>query len=381
MGGYCKMGLSNLWQPNLRCAPAALLSRRVCWRWRQAHWCSRTRAPRTRRSPCFIAAPHSMLTRVVRPRGLIERNITAVAQGRRTKEEVLAEAVQCFRADYLVAAQKQGALRPAVPAPGRRRGFPHPPLSCQALTVLAPCIFCACSAAEPLTVLAPCIFCACSAARYKCWQRCACTGLQAPLGGVSATPRPAAGIMEAEVAQFFPRAAGGGGGGDAELPPGGQPLGPCPRCGLPLLLCRRDGETAFVACSSAVCQTRVYLPRGTLAAEVAEAACGACRHGAVRMLALRCAAPSPARWPTRRRLASELAACWLCMGAYGQGVYDVSMARCARSEARQTQDTQTDVRSSVMCAQAGPCFCRLCDMVMPPAGFGRRCCRSGTMLP
>jgi len=117
VGGYCKMGLSNLWQPNLRRAPAALLSRRVCWRWRQAHWCSRTRAPRTRRSPCFIAAPHSMLTRVVRPRGLIERNITAVAQGRRTKEEVLAEAVQCFRADYLVAAQKQGAPRPAVPRP------------------------------------------------------------------------------------------------------------------------------------------------------------------------------------------------------------------------------------------------------------------------
>jgi len=53
----------------------------------------------------------------VRPRGLIERNITAVAQGRRTKEEVLAEAVQCFRADYLVAAQKQGAPRPAVPRP------------------------------------------------------------------------------------------------------------------------------------------------------------------------------------------------------------------------------------------------------------------------
>ena len=41
-------------------------------------------------------------------RGLIERNITAVAQGRRTKEEVLLEAVQCFRADFMIAAQKQG---------------------------------------------------------------------------------------------------------------------------------------------------------------------------------------------------------------------------------------------------------------------------------
>ena len=41
-------------------------------------------------------------------RGLIERNITAVAQGRRTKEEVLLEAVQYFRADFMIAAQKQG---------------------------------------------------------------------------------------------------------------------------------------------------------------------------------------------------------------------------------------------------------------------------------
>ncbi|KAK9827312.1 hypothetical protein WJX81_003569 [Elliptochloris bilobata] len=153
VGSYCKMGLSNLWQPNLR--------------------------------------------------GLIERNITAVAQGRRSKEEVLAEAVQCFRADFMIAAQKQG-------------------------------------------------------------------------------------MMEAEVAQFFPRAAGGGGGGDAALPPDGQPLGPCPRCGLPLLLCRREGEVPFVACSGVpLCRLRVFLPRGTLAAEAAEAVCGACQHGAVRKLALR----------------------------------------------------------------------------------------------
>ena len=41
-------------------------------------------------------------------RGLIERNITAVAQGRRTKEEVLSEAVQCFRAAFMIAAQQQG---------------------------------------------------------------------------------------------------------------------------------------------------------------------------------------------------------------------------------------------------------------------------------
>jgi len=44
VGGYCKMGLSNLWQPNLRCAPAALFACRACWCWRQACWCSRTGA-------------------------------------------------------------------------------------------------------------------------------------------------------------------------------------------------------------------------------------------------------------------------------------------------------------------------------------------------
>jgi len=187
--------------------------------------------------------------------------------------------------------------------------------------------------------------------------------------------------MEAEVAQFFPRAAGGGGGGDAELPPDGQPLGPCPRCGLPLLLCRRAGETAFIACSGTpVCGTRVYLPNGTLAAEVAEAACSTCQHGAVRMLALRCAAPSPARLLTRRPLASEVLLGCFAQERMGEAC-DVSMARCARPEACRTQDMQTDVRSSMMCAGAGPCYCRLCDLVMPPAGFGRRCCRSGTMLP
>ena len=51
-----------------------------------------------------------------------------------------------------------------------------------------------------------------------------------------------AGVMEQEVAQFFPSSAGRGNGGDAALPPGGQPLGPCPRCGMVLLRCQRGDE-------------------------------------------------------------------------------------------------------------------------------------------
>ena len=97
------------------------------------------------------------------------------------------------------------------------------------------------------------------------------------------------GMMEAEVAQFFPRAAGGGG-RDAAPPPGGQALGPCPRCHSLLLLCRRDGEVPFVMCSGApACRERVYLPCGTTAAEPAEATCGVCQHGVLRKLALTCA--------------------------------------------------------------------------------------------
>lgn len=44
-----------------------------------------------------------------------------------------------------------------------------------------------------------------------------------------------------------------------------------------------------MACSGApVCKNRVYLPRGTLAAELADTTCRVCQHGVVRKLALRC---------------------------------------------------------------------------------------------
>ncbi|CAK0738823.1 hypothetical protein CVIRNUC_001098 [Coccomyxa viridis] len=60
IAGYHKMGLSNLWQPDLR--------------------------------------------------GIIEHNISEVARGRRTKEAVLEEAVQHFRGDYRAAALKSGVM-------------------------------------------------------------------------------------------------------------------------------------------------------------------------------------------------------------------------------------------------------------------------------
>ena len=41
-------------------------------------------------------------------RGIIEHNISEVARGARRKEDVLDEAVQHFRGDYMAAAQKQG---------------------------------------------------------------------------------------------------------------------------------------------------------------------------------------------------------------------------------------------------------------------------------
>lgn len=50
-------------------------------------------------------------------RGLIEGNINAVARGQRSKEEVLAEAVHCFRTDFMIASEKQSAL-PSAPKRG-----------------------------------------------------------------------------------------------------------------------------------------------------------------------------------------------------------------------------------------------------------------------
>lgn len=45
-------------------------------------------------------------------RGIIEHNITAVAHGNRTKESVLQEAVDFFKADFISASQRTGTVVP-----------------------------------------------------------------------------------------------------------------------------------------------------------------------------------------------------------------------------------------------------------------------------
>ena len=54
----------------------------------------------------MLAAEHLVMLPC---RGKIEANITAVAHGQRTKESVLQEAVQFFKADFMSAQIKKGA--------------------------------------------------------------------------------------------------------------------------------------------------------------------------------------------------------------------------------------------------------------------------------
>ena len=60
-------------------------------------------------------------------RGIIEQNITAVARGLRSKEEVLAEAVEAFSADFQEAASKSGILEQEVRAIVFNGGGAPPP--------------------------------------------------------------------------------------------------------------------------------------------------------------------------------------------------------------------------------------------------------------
>lgn len=54
----------------------------------------------------------SWQTGVCYARGIIEQNITAVAHGTRTKESVLQEAVNFFKADFISASQRKGMTLP-----------------------------------------------------------------------------------------------------------------------------------------------------------------------------------------------------------------------------------------------------------------------------
>ena len=163
-----------------------------------------------------------------------------MAHGRRSMQEVLDEAVQHFRQDYISAAQKQGA-RARLSWLGARP-CPH-----------------ACTCRQSSIADSP---------WWSCEARAQATSLEngeqqvrpvlgdrrrkRSLKGVlpertEGVPVPCAtAMMLAEVGNFFGPAAGGNA---AALPPG-EPLGPCPACGLDLLLCRpEDGTTPFVACS------------------------------------------------------------------------------------------------------------------------------------
>ena len=89
--------------------------------------------------------------------------------------------------------------------------------------------------------------------------------------------------MEAEVAQYFERTSASHAAGP-EAGVVGQPLddpvGPCPKCGLILTLHRTSAPMSipYVACSGqALCNTRFYLPTGTVVADVSTSdTCAAC---------------------------------------------------------------------------------------------------------
>lgn len=128
VGAYRKMGLENLWLPNLRqvllcctvfhacfvccnsfCthAPAVLKLHTGCDG--VTLDCSKTILQ------CDCLCQQQQCTHLDSPlsgvmgdsRGTIEANINAVARGTRTKESVLQEAVDFFKADFISASQKQ----------------------------------------------------------------------------------------------------------------------------------------------------------------------------------------------------------------------------------------------------------------------------------
>ena len=137
VASYHEMGLANLWQPDLRCEHAWVAAGELhAWflihggvlptflasvfsldvpacRSRDSLWSCQSRGCATiegcniinatiGRGRCYQVHVHAC-------RGIIERNIAAVAAGRQAKQAVLEDAVQHFRADYITATAKQGA--------------------------------------------------------------------------------------------------------------------------------------------------------------------------------------------------------------------------------------------------------------------------------
>jgi len=104
----------------------------------------------------------------------------------------------------------------------------------------------------------------------------------------SCNPAVHAGMMDAEVALFFSRAAGDADAYNSDGSHAGEFIGPCHSCGFDLMLRQRDDQKFVVACTGAPsCKESVYLPRATLAVSVSEDHCQDCHHGIVHKLNLR----------------------------------------------------------------------------------------------
>lgn len=103
-----------------------------------------------------------------------------------------------------------------------------------------------------------------------------------------------AGVLEAEVAQFFQYAQGGAGGGNGpgglQGPVTGDALGPCPQCGAPILLQQADppSRPAPGWTCSGICRSSTWLPaRATSEAAVSMEDCNRCTHGQMQKVSLR----------------------------------------------------------------------------------------------
>ena len=78
---------------------------------------------------------------------------------------------------------------------------------------------------------------------------------------------PLAGVLDAEVALFFNRAAGGEDGYNSDGSPAGDFVGPCGKCGCNLMLKKPEGQPASVACTGQAyhhhCDMKTHKPMTT----------------------------------------------------------------------------------------------------------------------
>lgn len=98
-----------------------------------------------------------------------------------------------------------------------------------------------------------------------------------------------AGMMDAEVALFFNRAAGDADEYNSDGSRAGDPIGPCHSCGFDLMLRKPEGRPPYIACMGhPSCRERTQLPRATQSVSVSQDPCQDCHHGIVHKLNIRC---------------------------------------------------------------------------------------------